>query len=243
MPYTASSDASGRQKRRAFPALVILASALALGSCGSDNEGTVAIVVDNAIADGFDFPVAPGEMTGWTEPPHPDERFDPSSYLVHREDGIHPSIDFFKEEGSSAGEELWAIADGVVVEIVYDREAYPDKHEGDQDLGWGNLILIQHDYVENGETKRVWAQYAHCGTVEVELNQIVTRNQRIGLVGKTDGTEGLELWDVEHLHFEIRTSNLSASAYPNDLGLDTDEKVSELYTHPIEFIREHRPTS
>ncbi|MCP4958160.1 MAG: M23 family metallopeptidase [Actinomycetia bacterium] len=220
---------------------VVLLSAFVVASCGSDDDGTVAVVTGNVVADGFDFPVAPGEMTGWTEPPHPDERFDPSSYLVHREDGIHPSIDFFREEGSSAGEELWAIGDGVVVDIVYDREAYPDKHEGDQDEGWGNLILIQHDYVENGETKRIWSQYAHCATVEVELNQIVTRNQRIGLVGKTDGTEGRELWDVEHLHFEIRTSNLSASVYPDDLGLDTDEKVSEYYTHPLEFIREHRP--
>ncbi len=223
--------------------LALLLLTLLLGACGGDDT-SVPIIDDNALADGFDFPVEPGEMDGWQEPPAPDEGFDPSSYLVHREDGIHAAIDFFKDDGSSAARhEIWAIGDGVVVDIVYDREAYPDQHDGgDRDVGWGNLILIQHDYLEDGTIKRVWSQYAHCETIEVELNEVVTRNQRIGLVGKTDGVAGRELWDVEHLHFEIRTTNLTADAYPQDMGLTTDEEVAERYMHPLEFIRTHRPT-
>ncbi len=222
--------------------LALLLPTLLLAACEADSD-YVDIVEDNPPTDGFDFPVAPGEMDGWVEPPQPDDPFDPSSYLVHREDGIHAAIDFFKEGGeSAAGHELWAIGDGVVVDIVWDREAYPDRHDGgDRDAEWGNLILIQHDYTEDGENKRVWSQYAHCQTVEVEIGDVVARDERIGSIGKTDGVADRELWDVEHLHFETRTTNFKADAYPQDMGLTTDEQIAEHYVHPLEFIRAHRP--
>ncbi|MBT3210356.1 MAG: M23 family metallopeptidase [Bacteroidetes bacterium] len=231
-----------------YPALVLLLQ----GGCSKDDidlndtSWYITIVENNAPTYGFDFPVEPGEMDGWKEPsapvPETDPSFDPSSYLANREDGIHPAIDFFKEDGSSAaGHELWAIGEGVVVDIVYDREAYPAKHDGgDRDAGWGNLILIQHDYIENGVNKRVYAQYAHCATIEVELNEVVKRNQRIGLVGHTDGVIGTESWN-DHLHFEIRITNFRADVWPQGIGLTTDEVVSQHYTHPLEFIRAHRP--
>jgi murein DD-endopeptidase MepM/ murein hydrolase activator NlpD len=208
----------------------------------TEDSGYVPIVDDNALADGFDFPVEPGEMDGWREPPEADETWDASSYLVHRDDGIHAAIDFMREDGStSAGYEIWAIADGVVVDLVHDREVYPDRQDG-RDEGWGNIILVQHDYLENGGTQRVWSQYAHCETIEVELGDVVSRSQRIGLVGRTDGTIGVESWS-EHLHFELRTTNLVADAWPQEMGLTTDEEVEDLYTHPLEFIRAHRPST
>ncbi len=223
---------------------------IALFSCSEDDIESVAnslinIVENNPQTDGFDFPVDPGEMTGWKEPaaavPESYPNFDPSSYLANRSDGIHPAIDFYKEDGSDAGgSEIWSIGAGVVIDIVYDRVTYPDKHDGgDKDEGWGNLILIQYDYLENGVNNRVYAQYAHCQTIEVELNQIVTRGQRIGLVGGTNGMVGSNF--DNHLHFEIRTTNLKADAWPQSLGLNTVAQVSEYYTHPLEFIRNHRP--
>ncbi len=223
--------------------LTLFLSTLMLGACDINDESWyVPIVENNALADGFDFPVEPGEMDGWLEPPEADEYWDPSSYLVHRDDGIHAAIDFMREDGSSAGGyELWAIGDGVVVDLVYDRETYPGQQDG-RDEGWGNIILIQHDYLEDGTDKRAWSMYAHCQTIEVELNEVVKRNQRIGLVGHTDGVIGVESWS-DHLHFEIRTTNLRADAWPQEMGLTTDEEVEEFYTHPIEFIRAHRPTS
>ena len=181
-------------------------------------------------------------MEGWREPPEADEAWDASSYLVHREDGIHAAIDFMREDGSgSAGYELWAIGDGVVVDVVYDRETYPDRQDG-RDEDWGNIILVQHDYMENGTHGRIWSQYAHCETIEVELGDVVHRNQRIGLVGRTDGVTGVESWS-EHLHFELRTTNLTADAWPQAMGLTADEEVEEYYAHPLEFIRAHRPAS
>ncbi len=220
-----------------------------LMGCSYDDEITplsyITIVENNTPTDGFDFPFETGEMTGWKEPPAPvpesDPSFDPSSYLAQRSDGIHPAIDFYKEDGSDAGgSELWAIGDGVVVDIVYDRVTYPDKHTGgDRDEGWGNLILIQHDYVEDGVNKRVYAQYAHCQSIEVELHETVTQGQRIGLVGGTNGIIGSSF--DNHLHFELRTTNLKADAWPQSIGLHTVEAVSKHYTHPLEFIRAHRP--
>ncbi len=205
----------------------------------------ISIVENNPPTDGFDFPVMPGEMDGWKEPPaavpETDPNFDPSSYLAQRSDGFHAAIDFYKEDGSDAGgTELWAIGDGVVVDIVYDRITYPDRHDGrDRDEGWGNLILIQHDYVENGVNKRIYAQYAHCLTIEVELNQTVTRGQRVGLIGGTNGIVGSNF--DNHLHFELRIINIKADAWPQSIGLNTVEAVSQYYTHPLEFIRAHRP--
>ncbi|MCP4324230.1 MAG: M23 family metallopeptidase, partial [Alteromonadales bacterium] len=212
------------------------------GSDETEAPSYVAIADNNIMADGFDFPIEQGEMAGWLEPPEADKPWDASSYLVHRGDGIHAAIDFMREDNSSAaGYELWAVADGIVVDIVYDREAYPLRHDGsDRDQGWGNLILIQHDYYENGVHKRVWSQYAHCQTIEVELNDIVQRDQRIGLVGHTDGVVGVESWN-DHLHFEMRSTNLKADAWPKSIGLITDEEVAEHYMHPLEFIRAHRP--
>ncbi len=218
-----------------------------LSGCSSDDDDEliplsyITIVENNPPTDGFDFPVKSGEMTGWEEPPDPSVTYHEGSFLVHRDDGIHPAIDFFREDGSSAeGYELWAIGDGVVVDIVYDRETYPDKHDGsDRDQGWGNLILIQHDYLENGVNNRVFALYAHSKTIEVELNEVVQRNQRIGLVGQTDGLPGTESWP-DHLHFEIRTTNIVPNAWPSNLGLITDAEVLEHWTHPLEFIRTQR---
>ncbi len=226
----------------AFLAALIVTQTGCDSSSETSEPSYVNIADKNVLADGFDFPLSPGEMEGWIEPPEASKTWDASSYLVHREDGIHPAIDFMKEDNSSAaGHELWAIADGIVVDIVYDREAYPSRHDGsDRDAGWGNLILIQHDYEENGVRKRVWSQYAHCETIEVELNEVVQRNQRIGLVGHTDGVVGTESWN-DHLHFEIRTRNLSADAWPKSIGLLTDKQIAKYYTQPIKFIREHRP--
>ncbi len=231
--------------------LTILFLILLLSSCIScDNEGDydsmsyISIVKNNTTTDGFDFPVQSGEMTDWKEPPtgvsETTSGFDPSSFLANRSDGIHPAIDFYKKDGSDAGgTELWAVGDGVVVDIVYDRVTYPNKHDGsDRDVGWGNLILIQHDYVDNGISKRIYAQYAHCQSIEVELNDIVKRGQLVGLMGGTNGLVGSSF--DNHLHFELRTTNLKADAWPSAIGLTTNAKVLEHFTDPLEFIRAHR---
>jgi hypothetical protein len=67
----------------------------------------------------------------------------------------------------------------------------------------------------------------------------VTRGQRVGLAGGTNGEVGSNF--DNHLHFELRTTNLKADAWPQSIGLNSVEAVSQQYTHPLEFIRAHRP--
>lgn len=227
---------------------VIFMFILIMCSCSTDENfntmSYISVVNDNSPTNGFDFPVEMGEMDAWKEPlpavPETDPNFDPSSFLANRSDGIHAAIDFYKKDGSDAGgTELWAIGDGVVVDIVYDRVTYPDKHDGnDRDVGWGNLILIQHDYIENGVNKRVYAQYAHCQAIDVTLLQPVTRGQKVGLIGGTNGKVGTNF--DNHLHFELRITNLKADAWPSDSGLNTKEEVLKHWIHPLEFIKTHR---
>ncbi len=104
----------------------------------------------------------------------------------------------------------------------------------------GNIILIQHDYIEEGVNKKVYSQYAHCATIEVELFAVVKRGQRIGTIGHTDGVVDEFMWP-DHLHFELRISNLQASAWPSEIGITADAQALQYYTHPLEFINAHRP--
>ena len=62
---------------------------------------------------------------------------------------------------------------------------------GWSDLGYGNLVIIDHniDYV---------TVYAHLSKVLVQEGEIVAQGQPIGLVGSTGNSTG------PHLHFEIR---------------------------------------
>ncbi len=224
---------------------IILSSCLSCDNSGGGDELSYITIIDNNPAtDGFSFPIKDGELDDWKVPlpavPETDPDFDPSSFLANRADGIHAAIDFYKIDGTDAGgTELWAIGDGVVVDIVYDRVTYADKHNGsDRDIGWGNLILIQHDYIENGVNKRVYAQYAHCQAINVELNETVTKGQVVGLMGGTNGKVGSDF--DNHLHFEIRTTNFTADIWPSSSGLTTSAKVLEHWTHPLEFITNHR---
>ncbi|GAU68885.1 peptidase M23 family protein [Streptomyces sp. NBRC 110611] len=57
---------------------------------------------------------------------------------------------------------------------------------------YGNAIVIKHD---NG----TYSQYAHLSSVQVQVGQNVSTDQKIGLVGSTGNSTG------PHLHFEVRT--------------------------------------
>ena len=197
------------------------------------------IVENDVYAEEFSHPVEDGTMKNWWRPPNQWWKWNPSKYMVHRNDGLHPAIDFWRKDGSSAmNYEIWAIGDGIVVDIVYDRETYPEKADG-RDEDWGNLILVQHNYKDEcNKVHIIWSLYAHCKTIEVEIGDKVKGKQRIGLVGETDGNTASRMWSP-HLHFEIRKLSLSADAWPKSMGLgywDRSVAKKEIYHHPLEFI-------
>jgi murein DD-endopeptidase MepM/ murein hydrolase activator NlpD len=64
-------------------------------------------------------------------------------------------------------------------------------YAGDQIPGFGNLVLLQH---ADG-----WVTaYAHLAHMSVQMRQIVTQGQEIGMVGQTGGVS------EPQLHFEVR---------------------------------------
>ena len=53
--------------------------------------------------------------------------------------------------------------------------------------GWGNVVIVQHAYVENGERKYVELYYGHVETMLVHAGDDVKRGQQIATVGTASG--------------------------------------------------------
>lgn len=77
-----------------------------------------------------------------------------------------------------SGEPVYAVADGVVADVVKSRK------------GLGNVVAIEHD---GGYVTR----YAHLADMEVRKGQTVRRGERIGFVGVSGNSF------APHLHFEV----------------------------------------
>ena len=118
-------------------------------------------------------------------------------------------------ENSDLGDSVYAVADGRVLEA---REAGP---------GWGNIVIVLHAYVDNGERKYVQSYYAHLQTMLVKRGDDVRRGQRIGTVGTANGRY------FAHLHFEMR------EFITPFVGPGYREETRG-WLDPTAFIKEHR---
>lgn len=83
---------------------------------------------------------------------------------------------------NSCGSPIYASADGIVIE---------SKSDGRYNLGYGNLIKIQH-------YNATMTVYGHLSEVLVKEGEKVTQGQLIGRMGNTGNSNGC------HLHFEVR---------------------------------------
>lgn len=163
--------------------------------------------VRTRVADGFDEPVGK-----------------PDGEAYYRSRGFlsyHPGEDWNGLGGgnSDLGAPVYAIANGYV---TFARDAR---------MGWGNVVLVRHIYMENGKLETVDSMYAHLSKIVVREGQQVTRGQQVGTIGTNRGMY------VAHLHFEIRKNlhiGINRSAYPRDL-------VN--YYRPNVFIAAHRKLS
>jgi murein DD-endopeptidase MepM/ murein hydrolase activator NlpD len=91
----------------------------------------------------------------------------------------HPAIDIGGQEGNP----VYAVDNGVVV------------YAGFSDLGYGNMVMIDH-----GDG---WQSlYAHLSAVNVSCGQSLYQGAVIGAVGSTGNSSG------PHLHFELRSDKL-----------------------------------
>lgn len=90
--------------------------------------------------------------------------------------------------------------------------------------GWGNVIRITHELPDHSFVESL---YAHCDTVLVQENQIVTRGEEIGTIGTANGQY------IAHLHLELRND----TTLPIGGGYSNSSKG---YLHPTAFIKGHR---
>jgi murein DD-endopeptidase MepM/ murein hydrolase activator NlpD len=114
---------------------------------------------------------------------------------------------------------VFAIGNGIVVLA------------GDVRMGWGNVVIVRHAYVERGGICYIDSLYGHLNDVAVRVGQAVERGQKVGTIGNDHGR-----YDA-HLHFEIHrnlTIGINHSGFSGDFSN---------YFDPTQFIAAHRRLS
>ena len=171
--------------------------ALALGSVRAGDTAAV------KLADGFQCPVGG----------------DGKSYYKAR--GMQPNGHLGEDWNGSAGGDtdlgapVTATAHGIV---LFAR---------DFRLGWGNVIIIRHAYMEGAQVAYVDSLYGHLDSIVVREGAQVARGQKIGTIGNNRGMY------PAHLHFEMRKNlriGMARSAFPRDFTN---------YWDPSQFIALH----
>ncbi len=182
------------------------------------------------ICDGFDFPVGPrgDNVNVWDTYKVDSGLADPAYKKLF---GVwHTGEDWNGRGGGDTdlGSPIYAISHGRVAGFGYYLPS------------WGNIVLLEHVLPDGSQ---VWSQYAHLDQVTVgQVGQVVSRGQQIGTMGKGEKSAKYPQgrW-IAHLHFEIRRSNLSISAWTPYVN-DRDQVMAH-YFNPTAFINEHRPTN
>ncbi|MBE2203597.1 MAG: M23 family metallopeptidase [Chthoniobacterales bacterium] len=146
--------------------------------------------VRTRVADGFDQPVGRPDAEGY---------YTSRGFLSY-----HPGEDWngLKGGNSDLGAPVYSIGHGYV---TFARDAR---------MGWGNVVLIRHVFMEKGTLQTVDSMYAHLDKILVREGQQITRGQQVGTIGTNRGMY------IAHLHFEIRKNlniGLNRSAFKRDL--------------------------
>src|ERR1700730_16777519 len=127
-----------------------------------------------------------------------------------------PRFDFpIGGENSDLGDPIFAVADG---RVLLGRDGGP---------GWGNIVILLHAYLENGERKYVQSHYGHVEKMLVHAGDEVHRGQQIATVGTAGGRY------FAHLHFEMRefTTPFIGPGYREN---------TQGWINPAAFIQAHR---
>lgn len=178
-----------------------LSIAILIVSCDSLSAQETATV---RLADGFQSPVGS----------------DGQSY--YRARGMRPNGHLGDDwNGTSGGDSdlgapVTATAHGVV---VFAR---------DFRLGWGNVVIIRHAYMEAGQVAYVDSLYGHLHEISVQEGQKIVRGQKVGTIGNNRGMYNA------HLHFEMRKNlriGMARSAFARDFTN---------YWDPHLFIAQHQ---
>ncbi len=189
--------------RRPFALLFSLPLALCVFAIMAIGEPSTAFV---KLADGFDFPVGRPNGEGY----HVARGFRPNGHLGEDWNGNGGG-------DTDLGDPIYSIANGIVV-FAKDVRA-----------GWGNVIIVRHNYRESdGSIRTVDSLYGHLQAILVREGQQVKRGDTIAKMGNNRG-----MYDA-HLHFEMH-KNLN-------LGIDRSAFARDFsnYYDPRQFIGSHR---
>lgn len=161
-------------------------------------------VARTRIADGFDFPVGKPNAEGY---------YKSRGFLRH-----HPGEDWNGVGGGNTdlGDPVYSVGHGMVV------------FAKDVRMGWGNVVIVRHTYLQNRELQTVDSFYAHLDRILVREGQQVLRGQQVGTIGTNRGMY------TAHLHFEVRKNlhiGINRSAFRRDLSN---------YHVPTDFINSWR---
>lgn len=157
------------------------------------------------VADGFDYPVGKPDAHGY----HKARGFTPGGHLGEDWDGDGGG-------DTDLGDPVYSIGNGIVVFAA-------DVH-----LGWGNVVIVRHSYLENGQPACIDSLYGHLNEILVKPGDAVARGQEIGTIGTAHGMY------PAHLHFEIRKNlavGMNRSAFAPDFSN---------YYDPTQFLERHR---
>ena len=156
------------------------------------------------VADGFDMPVGKPDAEGY--------------YMSRGFLSYHPGEDWNGVAGgnSDLGAPVYCIGNGYVTFAM------------DARMGWGNVVIVRHAFVEGGKLKTVDSMYAHLNQIMVRKGQQVGRGQQVGTIGTNRGMY------TAHLHYEIRKNlyiGINRSAFAKDFTN---------YYRPSQFIAQRR---
>lgn len=191
---------------------------------------SIDLLFDTMLCDAFYYPFGNGSgggsYTGITD----HKRYDGWYIATHTAEkydlGIHTGEDWNGKGGGNTdfGQPVYATAKGKVLAAK------------DYGAPWGNLVYIEHHFIENAKHTIVYSLYAHLNELYVKQGDQVKERQKVGTIGTGHNSF------PAHLHFEIRKEsmkNFEVTYWPSSNNKD-EAWVLENYHTPSDFIESHK---
>lgn len=135
----------------------------------------------------------------------------------------HLGQDYIMSSGNgdenAAGEPVYAIANGTIVEVMNNQNTYYGWCDND-DHGWGPVVVIRHENRDGFDTTGsivttscdtetnptvIHSLYGHLSKTSIQnlqIGQTVTKGQQLGVVGAYGVDQNS--WTTNHLHLELK---------------------------------------
>jgi murein DD-endopeptidase MepM/ murein hydrolase activator NlpD len=190
----------------------------------------VSTIMDSLIVDGFDYPTGnidgKGKYKSLTDGKIYDSWRISTKFNEKYDLGIHPGIDINGTGGGNTdrGQPVYSIAKGIVVDAK------------DYGAPWGCVVVIRHNYIENGHFYTCFSLSANLEKLIVKKGDVVKKRKQLGSIGTGGGAYSA------HLHLEIRKENMkdfNSEYWPSSNSKDV-KWVKEHYIDPVDFIKSHR---